>query len=120
LKKNSAPASAANAASSQKQRQGMNELFKKSDELTAKIRRLIEKQEKLQADLAGARETIDSLQKTLEEKEATMEKLQRDANALRLGQFIELSDKEKKEVRKKINDYLKELDQIIERINGLG
>ena len=84
----------------------MQEQLKKTEDLIGKI--------------TEATGEIDVLKKVVAEKNEKMEKLERDANALRLGQFIELSDQEKKEVRQKINDYLKELDRIIEKISGEG
>jgi chromosome segregation ATPase len=98
----------------------MQDQLKKTEDLIGKIRRLIEKHEKLQEAFAEATDEINALKKVVAEKDEKLERLERDANALRLGQFIELSDQEKKEVRQKINDYLKELDRIIEKISGEG
>src|SRR5215510_764383 len=98
----------------------MQEQLKKTDELISKIRRLIEKHEKLQEAFTESTQEIEARKKMVAEKNEKLERLERDANALRLGQFIELSDPEKKEVRQKINDYLKELDRIIEKISGEG
>lgn len=98
----------------------MQEHIKRTEELISRIRRLIEKHEKLKQSFAEAQQEIESLKKAVADKETQLEKLGREANALRLGQFISLSDAEKKEVRQKINDYLKELDRIIDRISGEG
>jgi archaellum component FlaC len=98
----------------------MQEHIKRTEELISRIRRLIEKHDKLKQSFAEAQQEIESLKKAVAEKETQLENLKRDANALRLGQFITLSDAEKKEVRQKINDYLKELDRIIDKISGEG
>lgn len=98
----------------------MQEHIKRTEELISKLRRLIEKHEKLKQSFAEAQLEIESLKKIISGKEEQLEKLERDANALRLGQFISLSDTEKKEVRQKINDYLKEIDRIIDKISGAG
>jgi len=98
----------------------MSELIKKTEDLISKIRRLMDKHEKLQESFAETQQEIESLKKSLAEKDERLDKLEREANALRLGQFVELSDSEKKEVRQKINEYLKELDRIIEKISGEG
>ncbi len=98
----------------------MQEQLKKTEDLIGKIRRLADKHEKLQQTFLEAQEEIASLKKLIADNTQNMQKLERDANAIRLGQFIDLSDQEKKEVRQKINDYLKELDRIIEKISGEG
>jgi len=98
----------------------MQEQIKKTEDLIGKIRRLSDRHEKLQQSYLEAQEEITSLKKIIADNSQNMEKLDRDANAIRLGQFIDLSDQEKKEVRQKINDYLKELDRIIEKISGEG
>lgn len=98
----------------------MQEHIKRTEELISKIRRLIEKHEKLKQSFAEAQQEIESLKKIISGKVEQLEKLERDANALRPGQFISLSDAEKKEVRQKINDYLKEIDRIIDKISGEG
>jgi archaellum component FlaC len=98
----------------------MQEHIKRTEELISRIRRLIEKHDKLKQSFSEAQQEIESLKKAVAEKETQVENLERDANALRLGQFISLSDAKKKEVRQKINDYLKELDRIIDKISGEG
>jgi len=98
----------------------MQEHIKKTEELISKIRRLAERHEKLREALTQSQDEIAALKKALTDSDIKKEKMERDANAIRLGQFIDLSDSEKKEVRQKINDYLKELDRIIEKISGEG
>jgi len=98
----------------------MQDQIKKTEDLISKIRRLIDKHEKLQSQFESAQEEIESLKKKMAAKDEQLEKLQREGNAMRLGQFIELSDQEKKDVRQKINEYLRELDRIIDKISGEG
>ena len=98
----------------------MQDQIKKTEELISKIHKLIDKHEKLQSQYQNLQEEIESLKKNLAAKNEQLEKLSSETNAMRLGQFIDLSDQEKKEVRQKINDYLKELDRIIDKISGEG
>lgn len=98
----------------------MQEQIRKTEELIGKIRRLMEKHGKLQESFAEAQKEIESLKKELAAKNEAMKKLEGEGNALRLGQLIEMGDAERKEVRQKINEYLKELDRMIEKISGEG
>lgn len=95
-----------------------SDLAKKADDLVGKIRRLIERQEKLQQELKIKDEKIESLKQVLAEKEQLVERLEGESISQKLGGAISLSEENKKEVRKKINEYLKELDVVIAKLSA--
>ena len=95
-----------------------SDLAKKADELVGKIRRLIEKQDRMQQELKSKDEKIESLKQALMEKEQKIEGLENESITQKLGSAISLSEDNKKEVRKKINEYLKELDAVIAKLSA--
>lgn len=96
------------------------DLLKKTDELISKIRRLSEKYEKLLADIRVKDEKIEAMKKIQVTNEERIQMLEHEVASLKLGVFIEFSEEDKKEMRRKLNEYLKEIDGVIGKLEGEG
>ncbi len=94
------------------------QLFKKTDDLLVKIRRLAEKHEKLIEELKARNEKIDSQRKQLTTCEERNELLEKEIASLKLGAFVESSDENKKEVKRKLSEYIRQLDGAITKLSG--
>ena len=95
----------------------VQDLLKKTDDLISKIRRLSEKHQKLNAELKAKDEKIDSLRKELTTNQERIQSMEQEIASLKLGAFVNMSDENKKEVRRKLNEYLKELDNVIAKLS---
>ena len=95
-------------------------LLRKADDLLVKARRLNAVQKKLSQDLQAKDDKILLLQNELSEKENLITQLEQEVASLRLGSLINISDGEKKEVKQKINEYLKEIDKVIAKLSTEG
>jgi len=94
------------------------DLLKKTDELISKIRRLSEKQDKLITELKSKDEKIEVLRNQQTSNQERIDSLEQEVASLKLGAFVNLSDENKKEVRRKLNEYLRELDGVIAKLSG--
>lgn len=95
----------------------VQDLLKKTDDLIGKIRRLSEKHQKLNAELKSRDEKIDLLRKELTTNQERIQSMEQEIASLKLGAFVNVSDENKKEVRRKLNEYLKELDNVIAKLS---
>jgi len=94
------------------------DLLKKADDLISKIQRLTEKQEKLLAELKSKDEKIETLRNQQTSNQERIDSLEQEIASLKLGAFVNLSDENKKEVRRKLNEYLRELDGVIAKLSN--
>ena len=98
----------------------MNDLLKQADELIAKINRLLDKNDKLGADLLVKDEQIRELQQQVKEKSERIRHLEQERSSQKVMDTIRFQDGDTKEVKKKINDYLKEIDKCIAKLSAGG
>ena len=94
------------------------DLLKKTDDLISKIQRLTEKQDKFIADLKSKDEKILALRNQQTSNQERIDSLEQEVASLKLGGFVNLSDENKKEVRRKLNEYLRELDGVIAKLSS--
>jgi uncharacterized protein YoxC len=98
----------------------MNELLRQADDLITKINRLLDKNNRLTADLLEKDEKIRVLNQQLKEKSERIRQLEDETSSRKLADNIRLPGMDVKEARKKINDYLREIDRCIEKLSAEG
>jgi predicted ATP-dependent endonuclease of OLD family len=98
----------------------MKELLKHADELIQKVHRLLDRNDKLVADLLEKEEKIRDLNLQLKEKSERVKQLEEGVVALKLSETVQPADGNSKEVKKKINEYLRELDRCIAKLSAEG
>ena len=98
----------------------MKELVKKADDLLERIHRLLDRQNELVAELADQRRTIRELNEKLKNQQGQLKDLEQKITLAQLGSLAKEDPKESKMVRQRLNDYLKELDRIIEKLAAEG
>lgn len=98
----------------------MKELVKQADELIAKINRMLDKHDKLVADLLVKDEEIRRLQQQLKEKTERIRTVEEEKSSLNLLESIQYSGGDTKEARKKLNEYIRELDRCIAKLSAEG
>lgn len=98
----------------------MNELLKQTDELIAKINRLLDKSDKQAATLLMREGQIRELQQTVKEKSERIRQLEEDRSSQKVMDKVHFQDDDAKEVKKRINEYLREIDKCIARLSAGG
>lgn len=98
----------------------MNELLKQADELIQKVNRLLDKNDKLAADLLERDERIRELHAQVKEKSERIHQLEEDRTLGKVADTVQLPGQESKEVKKKINEYLREIDRCIAKLSAEG
>ncbi len=96
------------------------DVLKKANDLLIKAKRLIDRFDKLNHTLAAKDEKIISLQKENSEKQNRILKLEQEVASLKLGSLVSVSEEEKKEVRQKLNEHIKEIDKMIAKLSAEG
>jgi len=94
------------------------DILKKTDDLISKIHRRAEKQEKLVAELKSKDEKVETLRNQQTSNQERIDSLEQEVASLKLGAFVNLSGENKKEVRRKLNEYLRELDSVIAKLSN--
>jgi hypothetical protein len=98
----------------------MADLVKQADELIQKINRLLDRNDKLLADMLEKDEKIRELIQQMKVKNERIRQLEEEAVSVRVSENIQLPGMDTKEIRKKINDYLRELDRCIAKLSAEG
>ncbi|MEP7129005.1 MAG: hypothetical protein ABI729_09060 [Chitinophagales bacterium] len=98
----------------------MKDLLKQADELIVKINRLLDKTDKLSADLLAKEETIRELQHQLKEKSERIRTLEEERSSQKFTESLQLPTGDTRETKKKINDYLREIDKCIAKLSAEG
>lgn len=98
----------------------MGDLVRQADELIQKINRLLDRNDKLMADMLEKDERIRELNQQLKVKSERIRQLEEETVSARVSENIHLPGMDTKEVRKKINDYLRELDRCIAKLSAEG
>ncbi|MBX7108944.1 MAG: hypothetical protein K1X61_09885 [Chitinophagales bacterium] len=98
----------------------MNNLLKQGEELIVKINRLLDKTDKLAADNLVKDEQIRELRQQLKEKSEYIRRLEEERSSQKVLESIQLPGGDAKEAKKKINDYLREIDKCIARLSAEG
>lgn len=94
------------------------DLLKKTDELLLKVKRLTERYQKACTDLAAKDEKVKWLENKLADSESSIEKMKTEVAAVRMGSKINYTEDERKELKSKINDYIKEIDKVISNLSS--
>ena len=84
--------------------------------LQTKLQQLLKQNQLLQKQVTSLQKENDGYKTSLEEKKETIAKLQQQADAVKLS-TNGLDDKEKQELRKRIDLYLAEIDKCLALIN---
>ncbi|MEO6166532.1 MAG: hypothetical protein ABIO46_14760 [Chitinophagales bacterium] len=98
----------------------MYELLKQTDDLITKINRLLDKSDRMAADMLVKDEQIRELQHQLKEKSDRIRNLEEERSSQKVMETIHLPGTDTKEVKKKINDYLREIDKCIAKLSAEG
>ncbi|MBA2422721.1 MAG: hypothetical protein H0V61_05805 [Chitinophagales bacterium] len=98
----------------------MNELIKQADELIGKINRLLDRNDKLSADLLERDERIRALQEEIRGKSDRLRLLQEEMNSVKLAGSIHVGEMDVKEFKRKLNEYLREIDRCILKLSAEG
>ncbi len=94
------------------------ELLKKTVELISKINRLTAKEAKLISTLKTRDDKIEKMRKEAITYEERIQVLEQEVASLKLGGLIDLSDSGRKEVKQKLNVYIRELDDVIAKLSS--
>ncbi len=98
----------------------MKDLIKQTDELLAKINRLLDKNDRLAADLLVKEEQIRELQHQLKEKTERIKLIEEENSSNKVLESIQQSGADTREARKKINEYIREIDRCIAKLSAEG
>lgn len=98
----------------------MKDLIKQTDELIAKINRLLDKNDRMAADLLVKEEQIRELQHQLKEKTERIKVAEQEKSSNKVLESIQQSGSDTREARRKINDYIREIDKCIARLSAEG
>lgn len=98
----------------------MKDLIKQTDELLAKINRLLDKNDRLAADLLVKEEQIRELQHQLKEKTERIKLVEEENSSNKVLESIQQSGADTREARKKINEYIREIDRCIAKLSAEG
>ncbi len=96
----------------------VKDLLKKTDDCLSKIHRLTEKHEKALSALKIRDEKIESLRIKVSACDERIQMLEQEVASLKLGTLVNLSGQDSKEIRKKLNNYLRELDEVIAKLSS--
>ena len=88
----------------------IQEELQRTEKLTAQVSR---KMQQLEHDNQSLKEELFSLQSKLEEKEHALEDFKNQIKIAKLVNSIPVEEMESAELREKINNYIKEIDNII-------
>lgn len=94
----------------------MNSLQQQIDQLKLQVRQLVKQYALLQKEKGRLQLELDKKEKQLAAKELELSQLQPHADAVRLEAGL-LHDEEKKELTKRIEAYIKEIDQCLALLN---
>lgn len=94
----------------------MNSLQQQIDQLKLQVRQLVKQYALLQKEKGRLQLELDKKEKQLAAKELELSQLQPHADAVRLEAGL-LHDEEKKELTKRIDAYIKEIDQCLALLN---
>lgn len=94
----------------------MNSLQQQIDQLKLQVRQLVKQFALLQKEKGRLQLELDKKEKQLAAKELELSQLQPHADAVRLEAGL-LHDEEKKELTKRIDAYIKEIDQCLALLN---
>jgi uncharacterized protein YukE len=98
----------------------MKELVKKADDMLVKIHRLLDRQNELTAELAECRRVIRQLNDKLKMQQTEYKELEQQVTVKQIGKHTKEHPDERKIVRQKLNEYLRELDRIIAKLSAEG
>jgi predicted nuclease with TOPRIM domain len=96
----------------------MNNVHKRLNDLKTKVEKLVNLQEKLMKENRDLRDAYQSLQQKLSELEAGRRELEEKNKILKLSQAISSGgDQKTRELKLKINEYIREIDKCLAVIN---
>lgn len=98
----------------------MKELVKKVDELLVKVHRLLDFQNELKGELAEQRVTIRQQNEKLKAQQTHIKELEQQVTVKQIGNRANENSEEKKMVKQKLNEYLRDLDRIIAKLSAEG
>jgi len=89
------------------------------DKVFDKVNGLLKHYEQTKRDHALLKEENEQLQKLLKERNAKMEELENQMKVLKLAKQVSVSgDGEKTELKRKINEFIKEIDKCVALLNN--
>jgi|GEM_PF-5143160 len=95
----------------------MKDLTLKWEQITAKVKLVLEHNLKLGEEITQLKAKIDRLEKDKQELIREKESLNKNINVLKLAKGVGLSDNERNEVKKQIRHYINEIDDCLAKIN---
>jgi chromosome segregation ATPase len=94
------------------------DLLRKTNDLISKIRRLMEKHEKLKTELKQKDDKIDEWRKATEDYQARIRHLEQEIASAHVSGLLNHSEENSKEVKRKLTEYLKQLDLVIAKFSA--
>lgn len=92
------------------------------EQITEKVKLLLKKQEQLQQDCANAKQENAQLQALLKERNAKVQELEEHMKVLKLAKSVstngESNEEERLELKRKINEFIKEIDKCVALLNN--
>jgi uncharacterized coiled-coil DUF342 family protein len=98
----------------------MKELIKQADELIGKVNRLLDRNDKLSADLLERDDKIRKLEEEIREKSDRLRLIEEEMNSLKMASTINVQQTDVREVKRKLNEYLREIDRCILKLSAEG
>ncbi|MBA3647295.1 MAG: hypothetical protein H0W62_01900 [Chitinophagales bacterium] len=96
----------------------MNELLKKTEDLVSKIHRLLDKQDRLAAETLVKDEKLRVTATELKQKNDQIRQLEEQITLLKATTHIPFSEGNLKDARRKLNEYIREIDRCIEKLSA--
>lgn len=92
------------------------------EQITDKVKLLLKKQEQLQQDCANTKAENVELQALLKERNARVQELEEHLKILKLAKTVSGTEdgngEEKAELKRKINEFIKEIDKCVALLNN--
>lgn len=85
--------------------------------IDVKVRRLIARLAQLQLERSDLQEDKSALTKRLEEKEEEVRALQEKVKLINISKSVDINKEDVKATRRKINEYVREIDRCIALLN---
>ena len=85
--------------------------------IDVKVRRLIARLAQLQLERSDLQEDKSALTKRLEEKEEEVRALQEKVKLMNISKSVDINKEDVKATRRKINEYVREIDRCIALLN---
>ena len=96
----------------------MDNYSKQIDAILKKVSTLSTKHSKLKSENHNLSASNKQLNEELESKNKTIDELKNQLNVLKLAKGVTVEDGEKKEMKKKVNEYIKEIDKCLAMLNA--